>query len=116
MLVALVAVVAGLCLMMLVGLLWSGLGRSGGNGRDRTLVRSSPKKILCDCGHSIVYHAKAEVDGADRYGVCRERVENDDWYDDEDGERYLDCRCQGYQGPTPLPEYFAPEIDGGDSP
>jgi hypothetical protein len=58
-----------------------------------------PVKPVCPCGHSISFHK-------DRTGACKWKREVTEF------RAARSCSCEGYAGPTPVPEYYAPEIEG----
>lgn len=65
-------------------------------GRFWPARRKGPKPVkergpICGCGHHASFHVRA-------VGACH----GNGGY----------CRCQIYTGPTPMPEYYAPEIGG----
>lgn len=76
--------------ILAVGLLVGWLGGRFGRRRN-TGGAPGPVKPICTCGHARSYH----LDGK---GRCQKVP-----YDSQ-------CKCQMYDGPQPLPEYFAPEI------
>lgn len=59
---------------------------------DRVRREELDPPAICQCGHGRAFHAAAPV-GA---GVCAAEVEGG-----------VDCRCQQYVGPEPLPEFHA---------
>jgi hypothetical protein len=85
--------VPDLSLLEGAGILLSGMlaGRFWPARRRHPKPAPAPKPV-CGCGHHASYHK----DGS---GRCHQN------------EQYFNaCRCQAYTGPTPLPEYYAPEI------
>lgn len=59
-----------------------------------------PPLPICGCGHHYSFHHKTHLDcRATVYSSLMSRLLNDD----------ETCQCQQYVGPTPLPEYYAPE-------
>jgi hypothetical protein len=70
-------------------------------GRFLPNRRKAPKapEPVCGCEHHYSYHAPAT-------GECHGRC--------YDGSGiYSRCSCRHYSGPQPLPEFYAPEITGG---
>lgn len=71
----------------------------------RTAAPAQPPKTRCgSCGHGLGMHSKGS-------GECHGSSERDAysagyWM----GKESIPCGCQHYDGPQPLPEYFAPEI------
>lgn len=67
-----------------------------------------PPKPVCGCRHGYhdhdpstgVCHGQSELY---RYSFAEKRKVFD---------KYARCTCRTYTGPTPLPEFFAPEIAG----
>lgn len=59
-----------------------------------------PPEPICGCGHHYSFHSKKNQD-------CRANV-TVGWMDRFFGDTET-CQCQQYIGPTPLPEYYAPE-------
>lgn len=63
-------------------------------GRIPRPKRSKSGQAVCrSCKHGVGYHK-------DRTGHCHKPV----------GIMRDPCDCRHYDGPTPLPEYYAPEI------
>lgn len=71
--------------------------------------RRSPKppEPICGCEHELAYHDPAT-------GVCHEEAPKRVW--DEKVNMHVDkpfrCQCRQYDGPTPLPTVYAPEVTG----
>jgi hypothetical protein len=73
-------------------------------GRRRKPKPPKPIKPICGCGHG--YH-----DHGAESGAChgqKKKYRHDGLSEVMDG--YMPCTCQRYTGPTPLPEFYAPEI------
>jgi hypothetical protein len=62
---------------------------------------------VCGCGHELAYHDPAT-------GVCHEEDARRVW--DERANIHVSkavrCMCRQYDGPTPLPTMYAPEVTG----
>lgn len=85
----------GLALIEGAGILLAGMavGRFW-PARRRRPKPPKPVQPVCGCGHHVSFHWEGT-------GRCHHN------------EQYLNaCCCQGYTGPVPMPEYFAPEIGG----
>lgn len=83
---------------MLVGALILFIGIVIGRfSRKKSLpaITRDPEPI-CGCSHHYALH--------DRDGVCRKQVARTDA---AYGKHYVDCGCQRYTGPEPLPTYTA---------
>ncbi|MFW5419242.1 hypothetical protein J0910_21730 [Nocardiopsis sp. CNT-189] len=65
---------------------------------------------ICGCGHHIVFHDQ-------RSKLCQAQVVIPGRWTGQgsaDGV-YRQCKCQGYRGPIPLDEYYAPDLLNGES-
>ncbi|MFI6813201.1 hypothetical protein ACIBG7_12355 [Nonomuraea sp. NPDC050328] len=63
-------------------------------------------KAICGCGHRLAYHDVAN-------GQCHGRVEivtHYNAYGEEVAWGTEQCTCRQYDGPTPLPTVYAPEL------
>lgn len=88
-------------LILLAGVI---AGRFLPNRRRRKLPK--PIKPICGCTHGFHTH-NAET------GECNAQVKvfrYDEVSQTEVLDGYAGCACVRYTGPTPYPEYFAPEI------
>jgi hypothetical protein len=71
------------------------------NRPKRTL---EPPKPICSCRHSLSVHDPETK-------KCKAMIEVDKYVGGgKYGKEWLDCACQQYIGPLPMPDYFAPEI------
>jgi hypothetical protein len=65
-----------------------------------------PLKPVCGCDHELAYHDPAT-------GTCHGTVKEPTRYDeygDAIAYKTVQCTCRQYDGPTPLPMMYAPEI------
>jgi hypothetical protein len=85
--------------VLLAGLV---IGYLAGRSRGRASAPPAPKAIeaMCSCNHPRGQH----VDGK---GACK--AENTFWTPDN-WNVFRPCACQLYDGPEPLPQFYAPEI------
>jgi hypothetical protein len=78
-------------------------------GRFAPVRRRSPKspKPVCGCRHELAYHDPAT-------GECHgmKTVDKHNRYGEWIGEEQVTCTCRQYDGPTPLPTVYAPEVTG----
>ena len=74
-------------------------------GRIQRPKRTSNSKPMCGCGHALALH---DVDSRKCHGtITRPHY----WASgSRNGREHVDCNCRQYDGPQPLPEFFAPEI------
>ena len=81
-------------------------------GRFLPNRRKGPKPVqpICGCGHHHSYHDRAtsgcgwtgtQYIGEDARGMSQYAPRH--------------CSCKRYSGPEPVPEFYAPEIAGGQS-
>ncbi|MFC4868013.1 MULTISPECIES: hypothetical protein [Streptomonospora] len=63
---------------------------------------------ICGCGHHLVFHDQETK-------MCQAQVVIPGRWVGQSGGTYRPCKCQGYRGPVPVDEYYAPDIIGGDS-
>lgn len=77
------------------------LGRSRG-GRKPAAPANQPKAV-CGCGHHLVFHDRETR-------KCRTQVIIPPRWSGRGEDISRTCMCQGYRGPTPLDEYYAPEL------
>lgn len=70
-------------------------------GRRRGPKPVPPPKPVCGCGHSVSFHAGGEK-------ACAWVGEK--YYRSGVGTVTPRCTCLKYVGPTPMPEFYAPEI------
>lgn len=73
--------------------------------RRRTPKPPATPKPICGCGHHFSFHTPTT-------GVCKgtDRRVKYSAGGSNLGPHDFPCGCQTYAGPTPMPEYFAPEI------
>lgn len=64
-------------------------------------------KAVCGCGHELAFH-DPETQGC--HGR-NQRVKHNKW-GDKIGFEHVPCTCRQYDGPTPLPTVYAPEVTG----
>lgn len=67
----------------------------------------SPQPI-CGCGHHLVFHNQESK-------MCQAQVVIPGRWTGQSGSTYRTCMCQGYRGPMPVDEYYAPDLLNGDS-
>lgn len=76
-------------------------------GRFAPARRRTPKppKPICGCRHQMAFHDPAT-------GQCHglNTVDAYNRFEDSVGEKQVECTCRQYDGPTPLPVIYAPEI------
>ncbi len=65
-----------------------------------------PTALLCSCGCPRGDHVR---DGNGAAGECRAQVCRPHYRDGgtRNGYEWVRCACQGYDGPTPLPAFYA---------
>lgn len=64
---------------------------------------------LCGCGHHLVFHDQETK-------KCQAQVVIPGRWTGQQSSAYRQCMCQGYRGPVPLDEYYAPDLlEGGSS-
>lgn len=66
-------------------------------------THSRPPQAICGCGHHLVFHDNESK-------KCRAQVIIPGRWTGERGDSYHTCVCQGYRGPMPVDEYYAPDI------
>jgi hypothetical protein len=83
-------------IILLVGVVIGALiGRMAWPARGMAPKPGEPKPV-CGCKHHYSMH--------DQSGRCHEQ----EWrYSKGEGEHWVDCACQRYTGPEPLPEFVA---------
>lgn len=70
--------------------------------------RPKPIAPVCGCEHSLAYHDP-------KTGICHGTVEEPTRYSTYGEPRAfqtVQCTCRQYDGPTPLPTVYAPEVTG----
>lgn len=67
-------------------------------GVRRHPTTAASTAATCACEHVRSMHVEGK-------GACQEKVYLS-------GSGWNRCRCQLYQGPEPLPAYYAPEVEG----
>lgn len=84
------------------------LGRALGRS-DRRRVRELPvahhrqPQAICGCGHHLVFHDTETK-------KCHAQVILPPRWTGQGGDVYRPCMCQGYRGPTPVDEFYAPDL------
>jgi hypothetical protein len=68
-----------------------------------------PTQPLCGCGHHLVFHDKETK-------KCQTQVVIPGRWTGQPSSTYRQCMCQGYRGPIPLDEYYAPDLAEGNNP
>ncbi|WP_046469875.1 hypothetical protein [Allosalinactinospora lopnorensis] len=63
---------------------------------------------ICGCGHHLVFHDHESK-------RCQAQVVIPGRWTGQSGSTYRTCMCQGYRGPLPVDEYYAPDLLNGDS-
>jgi hypothetical protein len=64
---------------------------------------------LCGCGHNLVFHDPQTK-------RCQTQVVIPGRWTGQANSTYRQCMCQGYRGPVPVDEYYAPDyLDGTGS-
>ncbi|MEV2277239.1 hypothetical protein AB0I72_16805 [Nocardiopsis sp. NPDC049922] len=58
---------------------------------------------LCGCGHHLVFHDRGSK-------KCMTQVVIPGRWTGQSGSTYRQCMCQGYRGPIPVDEYYAPDL------
>lgn len=57
---------------------------------------------LCGCGHHLVFHDHETK-------KCQTQVVIPGRWTGSQNSSYRQCMCQGYRGPVPIDEYYAPD-------
>lgn len=89
----------------LVGVALGRLVRPRGRPEPRPELaapRPQPQPI-CGCGHHLVFHETKSK-------ICQAQVVIPGRWTGQYGGTYRKCMCQGYRGPTPVDEYYAPDL------
>ncbi|GAA1452819.1 hypothetical protein [Nocardiopsis tropica] len=79
--------------------------------QEQARVLSGPQnpQPLCGCGHHLVFHDQETK-------RCQTQVVIPGRWTGQTSSTYRQCMCQGYRGPLPLDEYYAPDyLDGNGS-
>lgn len=86
-----------------------GIGRWWPARRKRPKPKPPPQPV-CGCSHHHSFHdaRTGECHGTKRGAV----IGRDDFGHPDDWDQ-VPCTCRQYSGPTPLPEYYAPEVSRG---
>ncbi|MEO3856174.1 hypothetical protein [Acrocarpospora sp. B8E8] len=94
-------------LEMLTGAALLAVGWLAGRYTPARRRMPKPPKAVCGCDHQFAYHdpATGECHGLNEVDV---RNKHGEWI----GEEQVRCTCRQYDGPTPLPTYYAPEVSG----
>ena len=81
--------------------------------RDRTPQRTLPEhpppqqartpQPICGCGHHLVFPDKQSK-------LCQAQVIIPGRWTGQHGGTYAQCKCQGYRGPVPVDEFYAPDL------
>ncbi|MFC7327403.1 hypothetical protein [Marinactinospora rubrisoli] len=84
--------------------------RRPGRPQPRQAVAAAPRspQPICGCGHHLVFH-----DAEKR--LCQAQVVIPGRWTGEQSSSYRKCMCQGYRGPLPVDEYYAPDLLGDES-
>ena len=70
--------------------------------------QTSPQPV-CGCGHNLVFHDRETK-------RCQTQVVIPGRWTGQHDSTYRQCMCQGYRGPLPVDEYYAPDfLDGENS-
>ncbi|WP_344966909.1 hypothetical protein [Salinactinospora qingdaonensis] len=107
-----VSLVVGACIALggvAVGRMMS--NRSGRKQAQQAAVeppRQHTPQPICGCGHHLVFHDTENK-------VCQAQVVIPGRWTGQSSNSYRKCMCQGYRGPMPVDEYYAPDLLGGDS-
>ncbi|MFV2198976.1 hypothetical protein [Nocardiopsis sp. LOL_012] len=80
--------------------------RRGEQARAVQSGAQSPQP-LCGCGHHLVFHDPQTK-------KCQTQVVIPGRWTGQPGSTYKKCMCQGYRGPIPLDEYYAPDLTEGN--
>ncbi|MBQ1081441.1 MULTISPECIES: hypothetical protein [unclassified Nocardiopsis] len=64
---------------------------------------------VCGCGHNLVFHDHETK-------RCQTQVVIPGRWTGQANSTYRQCMCQGYRGPTPVDEYYAPDYLDGTGP
>lgn len=64
---------------------------------------------LCGCGHHLVFHDQETK-------RCQTQVVIPGRWTGQANSTYRQCMCQGYRGPVPVDEYYAPDYLDGTNP
>lgn len=78
-------------------------------GREsRPAVEEAPRtpQPICGCGHHLVFHDHKNK-------ACQAQVVIPGRWTGEQSSAYRKCMCQGYRGPVPVDEFYAPDIIDG---
>lgn len=76
--------------------------------RPAVPANSGAPQPICGCGHHLVFHEHESK-------RCQAQVVIPGRWVGQSGGTYRPCMCQGYRGPVPVDEYYAPDILGGDN-
>ena len=60
-----------------------------------------PPKPACSCGHAVSFH---DPETKRCHGKVHEKDYAGFW-------NWVQCTCRRYDGPEPLPEFYAPELN-----
>ncbi len=63
---------------------------------------------ICGCGHHLVFHEHESK-------RCQAQVVIPGRWTGQNSSTYQTCICQGYRGPMPVDEYYAPDLLNGDT-
>lgn len=64
---------------------------------------------ICGCGHNLVFHDQETK-------RCLTQVVIPGRWTGQSDSTYRQCMCQGYRGPTPVDEFYAPDYLDGSGP
>ncbi|MFW6641112.1 LapA family protein [Nocardiopsis algeriensis] len=74
--------------------------------QNQALGAAQNPQPLCGCGHHLVFHDQSTK-------KCQTQVVIPGRWTGQAGSSYRQCMCQGYRGPVPVDEYYAPDYLGG---
>ncbi|WP_017588510.1 hypothetical protein [Nocardiopsis ganjiahuensis] len=66
-------------------------------------------QAVCGCGHNLVFHDQETK-------RCQTQVVIPGRWTGQANSTYRQCMCQGYRGPMPVDEYYAPDYLDGTNP
>ncbi|GHC85012.1 hypothetical protein GCM10007079_27530 [Nocardiopsis terrae] len=76
------------------------------NGRRALPRGQQTPQPICGCGHNLVFHDQETK-------RCQTQVVIPGRWTGQATSTYRQCMCQGYRGPVPVDEYYAPDyLDG----
>ncbi len=69
--------------------------------------QSRTPQPVCGCGHHLVFHDQQNK-------LCQAQVIIPGRWTGQHAGTYAQCKCQGYRGPVPVDEYYAPDLLEGN--